>query len=88
MDGELLTDSLTLANVFGKSHYHVTKKIQEFKCSQWFNATNFRAVEYTDSKGQHRPMVELTKNGMMFLVMGFTGKKADSVREAFIEEFG
>ncbi|HGJ5890835.1 MAG TPA: Rha family transcriptional regulator [Arsenophonus apicola] len=32
-------------------------------------------------------MYEMTKNGFIFLVMGFTGKKAAQFKEAYIAEF-
>ncbi|EPX4070212.1 Rha family transcriptional regulator, partial [Shigella flexneri] len=42
---------------------------------------------YTDAKGEKRPMYQITKNGFVFLVMGFTGKKAAAFKEAYIAEF-
>jgi Rha family phage regulatory protein len=86
-DGELLTDTLTLANVFGKSHRHVLEKMNKIQCSQRFWRSNFRPREYIDSRGKEQPLVEMGKNGMMFLVLSFTGKKVDYVREAYIEQF-
>ncbi|EBA6490188.1 Rha family transcriptional regulator, partial [Salmonella enterica] len=44
-------------------------------------------VEYIDAKGEKRPMYEMTKDGFVFLVMGFTGKKAAAFKEAYIAEF-
>lgn len=32
-------------------------------------------------------MYQITKNGFVFLVMGFTGKKAATFKEAYIAEF-
>ncbi|AWQ84892.1 phage regulatory, Rha family protein [Pseudomonas aeruginosa] len=32
-------------------------------------------------------MYEMTKDGFMFVVMGFTGEKADRMKEAFIHAF-
>ena len=36
---------------------------------------------------QSRPMVEMTRKGFEFLVLGFTGRKAAQFREAYIERF-
>ena len=33
------------------------------------------------------PYVEMTRDGFMFVVMGFTGKKAGHIKESFIEAF-
>ncbi|ENX6807224.1 Rha family transcriptional regulator, partial [Escherichia coli] len=37
--------------------------------------------------GRKLPMYQITKNGFVFLVMGFTGKKAAAFKEAYIAEF-
>lgn len=42
---------------------------------------NVIAQNYTDTKGEKRPMYEITKDSFMFLVMGFTGKKAAQFKE-------
>ncbi|WP_341538063.1 Rha family transcriptional regulator [Sodalis glossinidius] len=44
-------------------------------------------VDYVDAKGEKRPMFEMTKDGFVFIVMGFTGKKAAAFKEAYIAEF-
>ncbi|EHJ6152838.1 Rha family transcriptional regulator, partial [Salmonella enterica] len=72
---------------FSKRHDNVIQKIKTLECSQNFNALNFKDVTYTDAKGEKRPMYEMTKDGFVFLVMGFTGKKAAAFKEAYIAEF-
>lgn len=84
---ELKTTSLKVADAFGKRHDDVLKKVRTLGCSQEFNARNFAAVEYSDSKGEKRPAYEMTKDGFMFLVMGFTGKQAAGIKEAYINAF-
>ena len=37
-----------------------------------FNALNFELVEYTDTKGEKRPMYILTKDGFMILALGYS----------------
>jgi len=44
-------------------------------------------VDYVDGKGEKRSMWEITKDNFMFLVMGFTGKRAAQIKEAYINEF-
>lgn len=82
-----ITTSLKVAEAFGKQHKDVLRKIQQVECSPGFNGRNFAPVSYIDSKGETRPMVEMTKDGFIFLVMGFTGAKAAAVKEAYIEVF-
>lgn len=85
--GRPTTDSLKVARYFGKDHKAVLRKIARMKCSADFNRRNFALAEYVDAKGESRPMNELTKNGFMFVVMGFTGEKADLIKEDFINAF-
>jgi Rha family phage regulatory protein len=84
---EIKTTSLLVAEKFGKLHKDVLKKIQTLECSAEFNQRNFAPVEYADAKGEKRPAYEMTKDGFMFLVMGFTGKAAAEVKELYINAF-
>ena len=82
-----MTDSLKVAEVFGKRHDIVLKALKKINCSKQFNALHFKAVKYTDEKGEKRPKVLMTQDGFTFLVMGFTGKKAAEFKEAYIKQF-
>ncbi|HGJ5876942.1 MAG TPA: Rha family transcriptional regulator [Arsenophonus sp.] len=86
-NGKAITTSQDVANYFGKFHKDVLKKINSLNCSIEFNERNFAPVNYIDSKGEKRPMYEMTKNGFIFLVMGFTRKKSAQFKEAYIAEF-
>ncbi len=86
-DGKAVTTSQAVAEYFNKRHDDVLKKLRTLDCSAEFNARNFAEVGYTDAKGEKRPMFEMTKDGFVFLVMGFTGKKAAAFKEAYIAEF-
>ncbi|MCK5864702.1 Rha family transcriptional regulator [Marinobacter adhaerens] len=85
------TTSLKVAQAFGKRHTHVLDKVQALDCSPEFSSANFSAFdqEITVGKGAKRKskVYEMTKDGFMFLVMGFTGKKAAQVKEAYINAF-
>ncbi len=82
-----ITTSQKIAERFGKKHTDVLKAIRNLECSDDFNGRNFAPVEYTDKKGQSRPMYEITHDGFSFLVMGFTGKDAAKFKEEFITAF-
>ncbi|HBC1013330.1 TPA: Rha family transcriptional regulator [Escherichia coli] len=86
-NGRVVTTSQAVASYFHKRHDDVLKKIRLLDCSPEFTARNFAASEYTDSTGRKLPMYQITKNGFVFLVMGFTGKKAAAFKEAYIAEF-
>lgn len=86
-NGRAVTTSVAVAEFFGKLHKNVIQKIEMLECSSQFTELNFKPGEYTDSTGRKLPMYQITKNGFVFLVMGFTGKKAAAFKEAYIAEF-
>ena len=63
------------------------RSIKLLKCSKDFNARNFASVEYKDQKGEKRTYYDMTQDGWMFLVMGFTGEEAFSWKLRYIEAF-
>ncbi|WP_338891696.1 Rha family transcriptional regulator [Aeromonas rivipollensis] len=85
--GQPVTTSLKVAEVFGKQHKDVLRKIATLDCSKDFNERNFALVTYKDGKGEARPAYEMTKDGFIFVVMGFTGAKAAATKEAYINAF-
>lgn len=87
VDGQPVTTSQNIAEVFGKAHDDVLRRIRTLNCSPEFTARNFAASDYTDSTGRTLPAYQLTRDGCAFLVMGFTGKKAAAFKEAYIEAF-
>ncbi|WP_291973380.1 Rha family transcriptional regulator [Candidatus Symbiopectobacterium sp.] len=82
-----LTTSKNVSDYFGKRNERVLDKIRNLDCSPKFTEHNFVSSEYTDSTGRKLPMYTMTKDGFVFLVMGFTGKKAAAFKEAYIAEF-
>ncbi|EJM7337542.1 Rha family transcriptional regulator, partial [Escherichia coli] len=86
-NGRAVTTSVAVAEFFHKLHKNVIQKIEALECSDEFTELNFQPSEYTDTTGRKLPMYQITKNGFVFLVMGFTGKKAAAFKEAYIAEF-
>lgn len=86
-DQQVKTTSLKVADIFNKQHKDVLRKLESLECSSDFNERNFTLVEYKDAKGENRPMYEMSKDGFMFLVMGFTGAAAAKIKEAYINTF-
>ena len=79
--------SLQVAEEFGKLHKNVIADIRNLDCSDEFNRLNFQPVKYTDEKGEKRPMFLMTRDGFVFLVMGYRGSKAAAIKEAIIKRF-
>lgn len=84
---QVRTSSLKVAEAFGKRHDNVLRNIKSLDCSPEFTELNFEVSEYRDATGRTLTMWEMTKDGFMFLVMGFTGKKAALIKEAYINAF-
>lgn len=88
-NGEVKTTSYAVAEAFEKKHYNVLRDIEKLRCSENFRKLNFE-VCYENNElqnGKPRKFYRMTKDGWMFLVMGFTGEKADLIKEQFIEAF-
>jgi Rha family phage regulatory protein len=83
-DGQLQTTSLTVAEFFGKRHDVVIRAVQGLECSSEFSRHNFVAAEYRDQQRKLRRSYTITRDGFMFLAMGFTGPKAAQIKEAYI----
>jgi Rha family phage regulatory protein len=82
-----VTTSLAIAEYFGKQHYHVLRDIRELEISDSFRLSNFGESSYLNQQGKKQPLYYMTKNGFMFLVMGFTGEEAGRIKEAYINAF-
>lgn len=91
INGTIKTTSLKIAEHFGKRHDDVLKRIKSLDCSPEFHARNFAEmiIEIEIGKGATRksPAYEITRDGFMFLAMGFTGVKAAQWKEAYINAF-
>lgn len=82
-----VTDSLTVAEVFGKEHKHVMRDIRELECSDEFHKSNFGLIDYQDAGNRTYQKYIITQDGFAFLVMGYTGKEAARFKEMYINEF-
>lgn len=86
-NGQPVTDSLMVAEVFGKEHDKVLRDIRELECSPEFSLSNFGESTYTNDRGRRYPRYIITQDGFSFLVMGYTGKDAAQFKENYINEF-
>lgn len=91
VDGHATTTSLQVAELFGKRHDNVLQSIQRLECSPEFCALNFQetSIDTIQPNGGVRssPAYRLTKDGFVFLAMGFTGKESARFKEAYITAF-
>src|SRR4051794_433190 len=82
-----VTDTLTVAEVFGKRHDRVLQDVRDLGCSEEFRVHNFVESSYVNSQRKELPLYVMTKKGFTLLAMGYTGKEAMKFKEAYIEEF-
>ena len=91
VNGHPTTTSLKVAEVFGRKHYNVIRDIEKLDCSSNFHSLNFEEIknQVQIGKGANRSFkaYSMTKDGFVFLVMGYTGKEAARFKEAYIEAF-
>lgn len=88
-DGELVVTSRQVAEDFEKRHADVLRDIEVYKnrISTTQFCTLFIESEYRASNGKMNKEYLLTRDGFSFLVMGFTGAKADEWKLKYIEAF-
>lgn len=87
-NNEVVTDSLTVAGVFGKKHKNVIRDIHNLHNQlEEKGKLNFEPISYNDSMNREQLKYNLTKDGFALLVMGFTGKQALQFKVKYIEEF-
>lgn len=90
-NGQVLTNSLTISNVFDKRHDDILKAVRNLDCPADFKLRNFAELVGTYKNGIgvecKRPVFNITKDGFVLLVMGFTGKKAMEFKIKYIEAF-
>lgn len=86
-NGVVRADSLVVAQIFGKLHAYVVRDIRNLDCSDEFRLINFDESTYLNAQGHQQPCFNMTRDGFVFLVMGYRGKKATSLKEAYIKRF-
>ena len=87
IEGQITTTSLQIAEHFGKRHDTVLRAIRNMECSAEYRLRNFAESSYRNEQGKEQPCYRLTRDGFVFLAMGFTGKDAAQWKEAYITAF-
>lgn len=95
INDEVVTTSLQVAEVFGKEHSKVLRKIEQILTeaknglsdSAEKSAQCFKQSVYKDLSGKTNTMYYINRDGFVFLVMGFTGRKANEWKWKYIEAF-
>jgi Rha family phage regulatory protein len=77
----LVVTTLEISNHFGKRHNDVLRAVSNLECSDEFRQNP------SGGKPIAAPMYEITRDGFVFLCMGFTGQQAAVWKERYIEAF-
>lgn len=86
-NGELMTTSKIISDVFGKAHRDTVRAINNLECSDEFRSANFIESSYTSSQNKTLDCYKVTRIGAVFLCTGFTGKRALAKKEKLIAAF-
>lgn len=86
---QVLTNSLLVADKFGKNHKHVLDAIRELISSAEKSAVlkMFVPSTYIASNNKENPMFIMNRDGFTLLAMGFTGEKALQFKLEYINAF-
>lgn len=93
-NGRPVTDSLTVAEVFGKEHKHVIRdievqleKLAEAGEKEW-GVSNFGLTQYQHPQNKQRyPKYNLTEDAFTLLAMSYVTPEAMKMKVKFIQEF-
>ena len=86
-NNKAVVSSLDIARVFEKEHKNVIRNIKRLGCSDEFSRLHFEPSEYLDERGKMQPAYNMTRDGAVLLIMGYTGKLAMQFKEAYIKRF-
>lgn len=92
-NNEVVTDSLMVAEVFGKRHNNVMRDVWNVigdlkSIEEQEGVLNFELTSYENEQNkQLYNKFNMTKDGFTMLVMGFTGKEAMKFKNMYIKEF-
>lgn len=85
-NNQIVTDSRSVAEHFGKQHKNVLQTIENLAAEN--PATKFLFQKATfENRGKQYPMYLMNRDGFSLLVMGFTGAKALEWKLKYIEAF-
>jgi Rha family phage regulatory protein len=85
--GKPVTDSLAISREFASRHDNVLQKLDGLIADSTTNRLDFKAVEYTDAKGERRRMIELTERGALIAMPFIGGRNARVGQVRLVDEF-
>ena len=87
-DGQAVTNSVKVAEKFGKEHKHVLESVRKLMTAE--NSAVLQMFEestYVNEQNKTQPMYLMNRDGFTLLAMGFTGTKAMEFKIDYINAF-
>lgn len=85
--GKPVTDSLTISQEFDSRHDNVLQKLDSLIADGTINHLDFKAVKYTDAKGEQRRMIELTERAALTAMPFIGGRKSRHGQVRLVDAF-
>ena len=85
-NGQAVTSSRTIAEIFEKYHKDVLEQIREILAAE-NSAARFFTESHFMNRGKFYPEYLMNRDGFVLLAMGFTGRKALHFKMAYIDAF-
>lgn len=86
-DGKPVTNSLLVAEKFGREHKNVLQTIKNLTAENSAVRLMFVESTYLNEQNKQQPMYVMNRDGFSLLVMGFNGEKALQFKLDFIGAF-
>lgn len=83
---QVLTNSLLVAEKFGKEHRNIIASIRDILAAENSAANYYSETTYVN-RGKEYPMFLMNRDGFTLLIMGFTGKEAMDFKIQFLQAF-
>jgi Rha family phage regulatory protein len=85
--GKVTVSSKDIADRFSKRNDNVMRDISKLECSDEFRALNYEESSYLSLQNKKLDCINMTKDGFVFLCMGFSGPEAAEWKEKYIAAF-
>jgi Rha family phage regulatory protein len=85
--GAAVTDSLVIAQAFGRAHKNVLSSLDGLISDGTINGLDFKPVQYRDGKGERRRAIELTERGALIAMPFIGGARAREGQVRLVDAF-
>lgn len=84
---EIITDTLVVANEFGRNHRDVLRRIRQLADQGTLTERDFALSDYADPTGRKLPVYELTERGFLIAMPFIGGRKSQQGQVRLVDAF-